>query len=315
MAIIDATGLFLGDRLAWCSDTAQLHWPRLYAAANNYARLELNYQKIISKAYTSFSKPPTETEFWSMIREYKNNFLLLVYQNTDGSLWGQWQTNDRYLLGHKNAEDKRSPEPSGESQDEYRKAYIEFKKSKCIQKEELADLLQVTTFRKDLFEKTEVTLVGVGGGEGVGEGRNLGLTPLSPSAPAMAKIRPEEFANTWNRLRGPLPKVETFTDSRRKKVIARIHEKITLERFAEAVENCRIKPHLKGDNGWTADFDWLVKNSTNIEKAINNPYGMNGEVKNGKTERSVQNATGLVAEIEDSISLDGGALFSGSGSY
>lgn len=42
MAIIDSAGLFLGDRLGWCSDETQLHWPRLYSAANNYALLKLN---------------------------------------------------------------------------------------------------------------------------------------------------------------------------------------------------------------------------------------------------------------------------------
>lgn len=306
MAIIDATGLFLGDRLAWCSDTAQLHWPRLYAAANNYARIELNYQKVVSKAYTSFSKPPSEQEFWAMIREYKENFLLLVYQNVDGAIWGQWQTNERYLLGHKNAEDRRSPEPSAESQEEYRKAYFSFKKSKYIKNEQLADLLQVTRKHNETQELPEVASAGVGGGEGVGEGKNLGLTPLSPTAPVEAKIRPEEFANTWNKLRGNLPKVETFTDSRRKKVIARINEKITLERFAEAVENCCTKPHLRGANGWTADFDWLIKNSTNIEKAINNPYGETGETKNGKLENTLEATVGAVQKLRSASNGSGG---------
>lgn len=86
--------------------------------------------------------------------------------------------------------------------------------------------------------------------------------------------RPEEFANVWNAGRGPLPKVETFTDGRRKKVIARIRSGVTLERFTQAVECCRTKPFLMGDNdrGWTATFDWLIANGENIEKSILNPY-------------------------------------------
>lgn len=46
MAIIDPEGLFSGDRLRRCSNLAQLHWPRLYLAANGFARLEINFAKI-----------------------------------------------------------------------------------------------------------------------------------------------------------------------------------------------------------------------------------------------------------------------------
>ena len=117
------------------------------------------------------------------------------------------------------------------------------------------------------------------------------LTLLSPTAPKK-EIRPEEFANVWNRLRGKLPKVERFTESRKKKVKTRMNEGLTLERFAEAVENCTTKPFLRGDNndGWTATFDWLVENDKNIEKAINNPYGLNKP--NGGNHATVPNGTG-----------------------
>lgn len=108
------------------------------------------------------------------------------------------------------------------------------------------------------------------------------LTLLSPTAPK-EEIRPEEFANVWNRLRGKLPKVERFTESRKRKVKTRMNEGLTLDRFAEAVENCTMKPFLRGDNsdGWTATFDWLVENDKNLEKVINNPYGLNKPNGNG----------------------------------
>lgn len=107
-------------------------------------------------------------------------------------------------------------------------------------------------------------------------------------------IRPEEFANIWNRNRGKLPKVETFTESRRKKVIARIQQGVTQERFTQAVVACTQKPFLCGEKGWTADFDWLVSNDTNIEKAINNPYGL----QNGNGHHSVSTI------LEDHIPID-----------
>jgi hypothetical protein len=130
------------------------------------------------------------------------------------------------------------------------------------------------------------------------------LTLLSPAAPKK-EIRPEEFANVWNRLRGKLPKVERFTESRKKKVKTRMNEGLTLERFAEAVENCTTKPFLRGDNddGWTATFDWLVENDKNLEKAINNPYGSNkpnggnhAQVPTGKTDHGMAICAELIAE-------------------
>lgn len=131
------------------------------------------------------------------------------------------------------------------------------------------------------------------------------LTLLSPTAPKK-EIRPEEFANVWNRLRGKLPKVERFTESRKKKVKTRMNEGLTLERFAEAVENCTTKPFLRGDNddGWTATFDWLVENDKNLEKAINNPYGSNkpnggnhnAAVPTGKTDHGMAICAELIAE-------------------
>lgn len=107
------------------------------------------------------------------------------------------------------------------------------------------------------------------------------LLELSLSSPA-ATIRPEDFANSWNQNCGKLPHVREFTDSRRKKVQARIRQGIPLERFASAVRCCVEKPFLRGENdrGWTATFDWLVDNDRNIEKAITDAYGVNAS--NGK---------------------------------
>lgn len=106
------------------------------------------------------------------------------------------------------------------------------------------------------------------------EEKDQGLTPSS----AAPTVRPEEFANAWNRERGNLPRVDAFTESRRKKVKARIRQGITLERFQEAVACCRGKPFLRGENdrGWTATFDWLIDNDRNIEKAITGYNGTGG---------------------------------------
>lgn len=125
-------------------------------------------------------------------------------------------------------------------------------------------------------------------------------TPSSPPA-LVVQVRPEEFANLWNRHRGTLPKVQDFTDERRKKVLTRMKSGLTIERFQEAVENCRVKPFLRGDNdsGWTATFDWLIKNSTNVQKAIENPYGLNagGKKPNGKIETTLNSTAVALANL------------------
>lgn len=162
--------------------------------------------------------------------------------------------------------------------------------------------------------------------EGKGNGRDkekdqgdLGLSPLSAEptdglekgADDLPKIRPEEFGNVWNRRRGTLPKIETFTESRRKKVLTRMRQGLTLERFTEAVENCRVKPFLCGENdrGWTATFDWLVENDKNVEKAINNPYG-GGNGARIPTGKGIENL-GVSQRLIDRIERDRAAQQNG----
>lgn len=139
------------------------------------------------------------------------------------------------------------------------------------------------------------------------------LTLLSPLAPPEPKLRPEEFANTWNRLRGNLPKVDKFTEDRRRKVVTRMSSGLTLDHFAKAVENCRAKPFLYGDNdrGWTATFDWLIANGTNLEKAIEQPYGLNkngGSNGNGKTAGNREAALEVIAEYANNNGSSGSQL-------
>jgi hypothetical protein len=68
MAIINADGLFGGDRLAMCSDKARLYWPYFFLASNGYGRLELNYPKIMNRAFHRFKKPPTEDEAFEYLK-------------------------------------------------------------------------------------------------------------------------------------------------------------------------------------------------------------------------------------------------------
>lgn len=309
MAIIDSAGLFLGDRLGWCSDVAQLHWPRLYSAANNFARLELNYRKIVSKAYANFQAPPAEQEFWEMIREYKNNFLLLVYQTDDGVLWGQWQTNERYLLGHKNADDRRSPAPPLETQDAYRNAYLDRKKSKSNKNVGLADLLGVVPTYLESCDLPVLTVAGVGVGEGVGGGKEKTLVDLDetemrpetvlPPAPPDEKRQLKEavervFGFYCHKL-SRNPKKYSLTDDRRSKAIARMRERIKVHDgdaklaeadLAQAVENLAASDfHQAG--GYIDWIDQIFKSEDEFQKRLNwaPPAGGKTNVRSKENER------------------------------
>lgn len=165
MSIIDPDGFFNGDRLRRCSNLAQLHWPRLFLASNGFGRLEINYAKIIGRAYGTFKPVPSEADLNSYIGEYVQHNLLFLYE-IDGQMWGQWDTQSRCLPRFKTASDRRSPAPP-------EAAYLAWKRSYLSQK---------TSFPKYFGNISEGfrSGVGVGVGVGVGDGkclpRSLALT-------------------------------------------------------------------------------------------------------------------------------------------
>lgn len=106
-------------------------------------------------------------------------------------------------------------------------------------------------------------------------------------ASAGLKIRPEEFGNAWNRNAGKiLPKIKEFTDSRRDKVVKRIKEGLTLERFTEAVKLCTQKPFLRGEGTrhWKARFDWLIQNDRNITRVFEEDWAVDASKQREKVE-------------------------------
>jgi hypothetical protein len=116
-----------------------------------------------------------------------------------------------------------------------------------------------------------------------------------PAPNGAVAARPEEFGNIWNRERGILSKITEFTESRRRRVKTRIGQGITLEKFRDAVRKCRDTPFLRGESkeGWQADFDWLIRNDSNIFKVLEGKYdgntnGFHSESKTERLEREVQ---------------------------
>ena len=160
MAIIDPEGLFNGDRLRRCSNAAQLHFPRLFLASDGFARFEVNYARIIGRAYPTFNPAPSETELQSWLQEYAKNYLLFIYA-VDGQLWGQWDTKRELLPRYKTAADRRSPIPP-------EKEFIEWKRRYRN---------EVKAFPKSFGNISETFLHGVGVGVGVGVGKNICASP------------------------------------------------------------------------------------------------------------------------------------------
>ena len=87
------------------------------------------------------------------------------------------------------------------------------------------------------------------------------------------------FAAIWNANCDQLPKITSVGKTRTGHLKARVLQGVTDEIFLKAVKACTTKPHLRGENdrGWTATFDWLIENDNNLNKAIENSYGL----KNG----------------------------------
>jgi hypothetical protein len=122
--------------------------------------------------------------------------------------------------------------------------------------------------------------------------------------PVGTTSRPEEFASVWNSLRGPLPQVREFTDSRRRKIKVRMTQGLTLAKFEEVVRRCVSTPFLVGENdrGWQADFDWLIENDTNMAKVMEGKYehggnGGNGRMGTSREDRIIEQTRSALAAV------------------
>jgi hypothetical protein len=197
MNLVDPKGLFEGERLAACSDLAQLHWQRLFSAANGYGRIELSYQPIIANVYRSFKKPPTEDDLWALFEEYATNFLAILYES-DAAWWAQFATSEKYLPRYKTARDERSPAPPLELIERHRAGYIEWKKSKSFKNQ------RFQKFAEDLGNVKKISAAVVGVDEEVvakqekGEARGRATAPpLRPVLVSQSAGANGEFAAAY----------------------------------------------------------------------------------------------------------------------
>jgi hypothetical protein len=163
--IIDADGLFNGNRWRRCSNAARLHAPYLMLVANGYGRIEIDPLRIVARAYATFNPRPTEEDVLAWIREYADAKLLFLYEY-DRQTWGQWDTPQRLLAKYKLAADKRSPAPPEP----------EFSKWKSSYRAASAALPKsCEVFSKSSPKHCENLPSGVGVGDGNGDGIGVGV--------------------------------------------------------------------------------------------------------------------------------------------
>lgn len=173
MPVIDAEGLFNGDRFDLMSDEARVFWPHFWCASNSVGRLELNYHKVIGDAFRRWQTPPSEAKFWDLIQQYRDAYLLFVYEHR-GQLWGQWDTSEKNLPRHKKTSDLATPAPFVRDFTEWQNAYIEIKRSKSISINNFGNL------SGDLRTNVRGVGVGVGVGGGKAEGEDGAPLPELP---------------------------------------------------------------------------------------------------------------------------------------
>lgn len=186
MAIIDPEGLFEGERLARCSDLAQLYWPRLFIAANGYGRLELSYSSICSKVFRNFKNPPSEEQLWKVFEELAENYLAIVYE-ANGVWWAQFITIDKYLPRYKSTRDEQSPAPPEELVERARNGYLEWKRAKSFRPPRFQKFSENFGKFPKISEGEERSGVGVGVGAGVGVGDERSGEDTPPVASSAAK--------------------------------------------------------------------------------------------------------------------------------
>jgi hypothetical protein len=190
--ILDAEGLFNGDRWNRCSDHARLNAPYFLLTSNGFARLEISYRKIVGRAYSGFRTPPTEEELMRWIGEYASAHLLFLYES-DGQVWGAWDTRLELLPRYKTAADRRSPEPPEPGFTEWKRAY----RSVTKRFPKFLENLPKSSRKLSATFPHGIGVVGV-----IGEGKTP-LTPLSeiPSEPGTVGVRISEVDESDDGLR------------------------------------------------------------------------------------------------------------------
>ncbi len=103
-----------------------------------------------------------------------------------------------------------------------------------------------------------------------------------------------DFVKIWNdTFQGSLPDVQKISPSREKAINLRYADTFesNVNNWKETCERIKQMPHLMGNNGWKASFDWVLK-PANLTKILEGNY------KNGK---STNNGGGKAASVATAV--------------
>jgi len=313
MAIIDAEGLFGGERLAALSDKARLYWPWLYTACNGYARMEMNPRTIIRRCFSGFQDPMTEQQLIVILSEYVENYLAFVYE-IDGQQWLQFDTPAKLLPRHKTKKDESSPNPSAETRKAFDSGYLAWKRRKSLP-------LLYTRENRELFRGDARGIgIGIGVGIGIGEGNDNGIVsdPIPPPP-----IDPEK-ATHESQIRDAIERLFAYycdafgrnqrqyalTPARRDKAEARMRERIRANLgdiakaemdLIRAVENLSMSEYHR-TNGYIDWIEQIFRSQEEFEKRLNwiQPRG-GGNGAGGKSGNGVDAAVRRGQESRSNI--------------
>jgi hypothetical protein len=92
-------------------------------------------------------------------------------------------------------------------------------------------------------------------------------------AAAECPIDPGEVWAAWNAMAAAagVPAAMKLTDARRKTILARAADPFWLEHWREALERIEGSSFCRGSKGWTAKFDWFLKQDS-VTKLVEGNY-------------------------------------------
>lgn len=122
--------------------------------------------------------------------------------------------------------------------------------------------------------------------------------PINSEELKEKKVAPKkenEVVEFFNKTCIQLSKVQLITESRKKKITARISE-VGFDKLLEIITDVSESGFLNGDNprSWTADFDWILepRNFTKILEGNYKNKEQNGNSNTGQSNSNSGNATG-----------------------
>lgn len=142
-------------------------------------------------------------------------------------------------------------------------------------------------------------------GDGIldlGDGRLEMGNGNSAADAARPSFRAQDLMDLWNAVtKPPIPRCRELTDDRRRKIRARIAKRPSLTEWREAFEAIQARPFYRGQNdrGWTADFDWAIRNDTTIAKVLERVRTVEPPMIGKQTSRLMQAVANIQREARE----------------